>query len=1043
MSVQLSADQHTIVSDLPPGVNHRHFDDLGTIEVLVLRCQTTNPAQSEMSSPSSGEHSLLMSGDMNAAQEGERDSDPINEPSIGNREPEQEESGFGAMFGLFDGPSDYPPGYYGRRVTPPSRGYQSRFWGDTDGRYERQGPYRPAGPSFPSQQAPSQPQYFRPEPDFVHHHHQNSSIPDRNPPYTTPNYGPSKPERRVHFDQDDSSNFHERQYGRHDHIPHHFDQDTYQGNPTHACDRVNPEYQEPEPHPRTANPYADHAFPSDAHYTYDADNRAYHGHHDRSQMNGNDWPSDGPVHVSSHPGARSGQPGHQSIPVFGQQPRYTHQQPRRPLFQVQHGPWVSAQPNFRPQPIPIVFPPNLIPVPHPVTGLPVYPQPNPAPFFPGPPPFFGPSYVHPNAPQQTSTASSAPDNLNTSGADHTTPGGVGTNDLPKTTDPWLTTNNDLNCNTNNQPATGNNDSNNTTTNNGDDWKTSNNDNQNNSGAGWDNTVPNQNSNGNDWNTDSNKNDDGGDWGNTNNQANETGNGGDWDNTHNHNNQTSNGEGWETNNNNNQASNGDGWDNTNNNNHESRRENNNANQNNSGSGGGGSGWNDNNQNNNWNNNQATHGTGNSDPTPTRTKTGRQSLYGPHGAYLTSKAFAAVEIPADAEEEPLYDVPQAIAQDRGTSKQVQPGKGYLYNKKRCAPKYIDAVEEPYARFVFKYRTKEQIKNETGVEITAEPTGDEQTNALEQLDKTELIQMVLRAKGALGGQIPAPSPKDTAGQTPTPSFEQVPVPPPEISFLKYNLPPGRAVSNPGLGIKNTTNNGSSNQPDQSWDNNQQPSGRQNWESQGINNNNNNTTSGDNWANKNSGGGASGWYDNTQNNASGGNWETAPNNNNNNNNNNAHGMGAGWDGQQESKNNTTTATIESNQNNAATENNEFTAYLATLGAPTGPGPSPPDWSTPAAATAPQQQVSSNHGGIQTIGTGVIGGRGGPNTTTSTSFNYTNKPPTPPLKPCSPPMNTYSTGDWSVGPPPPTGTSGGGAAADGFEAEAAVAQTPLPSGGW
>ena len=44
----------------------------------------------------------------------------------------------------------------------------------------------------------------------------------------------------------------------------------------------------------------------------------------------------------------------------------------------------------------------------------------------------------------------------------------------------------------------------------------------------------------------------------------------------------------------------------------------------------------------------------------------------------------------------------------TKQVQPGPGYMYVKKRCAPTYIDSFEEPYAKFVFKYRTKEQLKS-----------------------------------------------------------------------------------------------------------------------------------------------------------------------------------------------------------------------------------------------------------------------------------------------------------------------------------------------
>lgn len=82
---------------------------------------------------------------------------------------------------------------------------------------------------------------------------------------------------------------------------------------------------------------------------------------------------------------------------------------------------------------------------------------------------------------------------------------------------------------------------------------------------------------------------------------------------------------------------------------------------------------------------------------------RNLYGPHGPYYSLRALRLDEPRPDAEEEPRYDVPKPIAVQRGSTKQVQPGPGYRYFKKRMIPEYVDSMETPYARFVFKYRTK----------------------------------------------------------------------------------------------------------------------------------------------------------------------------------------------------------------------------------------------------------------------------------------------------------------------------------------------------
>jgi hypothetical protein len=77
-----------------------------------------------------------------------------------------------------------------------------------------------------------------------------------------------------------------------------------------------------------------------------------------------------------------------------------------------------------------------------------------------------------------------------------------------------------------------------------------------------------------------------------------------------------------------------------------------------------------------------------------------LYGPYGPYFgTFNASVDGELLADAAEEPPYDVPPGMP----TTHQVKAGQGYMYAHKRRSPEYLDTLEEPYARFVFKYRTK----------------------------------------------------------------------------------------------------------------------------------------------------------------------------------------------------------------------------------------------------------------------------------------------------------------------------------------------------
>lgn len=89
-----------------------------------------------------------------------------------------------------------------------------------------------------------------------------------------------------------------------------------------------------------------------------------------------------------------------------------------------------------------------------------------------------------------------------------------------------------------------------------------------------------------------------------------------------------------------------------------------------------------------------------PLPSAASTHSRPLYGPHGTYYSTYHSSTLRGPRpDAAEEPPYDVPAGTL----TTHQVKPGEGYMYVHKRRSPDYLDSLDEPYARFVFKYRTK----------------------------------------------------------------------------------------------------------------------------------------------------------------------------------------------------------------------------------------------------------------------------------------------------------------------------------------------------
>ncbi|EXJ83259.1 hypothetical protein A1O1_06878 [Capronia coronata CBS 617.96] len=794
-------DDYNLVPKMPQGIDDTHFRELGTIEVLVLRCRMSD-VEEDMSTSSSAEDSDIFGSRVDSDGQSTCQSRTTSQGEAERAKddtPENEaDSLLAGMTGLFDGPGDeYPPMYDNFQGDAPPNRYPPWAWHSQGG---QSAPYSP-------HEATSYAQNYRPDPFYQHpggpsHTYRPTSS---TPSYEHHAYRPPRPERRVHFDLGDGRG--PQQHHRMTSDMRYDDRNRYY---VPGAWREEHDYNRPVPDPtyrersnhRGTHSYADYPpSPRDRHYMYDAEEKAYSHYPDVNLHDS--YPPRTPSASSYMQHGNSGHPfppyqAHlqpTGIPMPGPTPLSFPVRPSAPPHSFPAAPWTA----MNPQPVPVVWPlPLAGPAQPPIPGtVPVYPPPNNAPLF------------HASAPNPAATtgvppvstfASSGPGPA-VSQADADTAWMSGAQQTPAVIDTekegnQSTTNTDVkdaedpprdaagqnstypSWNDNKQPDNASNDSKGSADNN-----SPGNDQANNEGHGWDQSD--QNAKG--WGDDEQKADSG-----------------------------------------NKHSNG-GWDNY----------------------------------------SKDKSNGNNKSSSNATK---RALYGPYGAYFTTKAAAETAVSPDAEEEPRYDVPRAIAENMGTSKQVQPGPGYIYNKKRCVPEYVDSLAEPYARFVFKYRTKEQIKKEIGIEVGLDPTPNEDANTLESLDKAELIEMVLRAKGALGGKIPSPPAKITTPAS-THSNEQIPVSAPDVGFLSYKLPAARKVSdNPGLGIQSrlATSPGSRNgsrrgsatneQQNASWADN----GPANWQDEGNNN-----------------------QQSSNNEAPGGGWDQ--------NNNEANNTRGGWDGQQE----------------------------------------------------------------------------------------------------------------------------------------------------
>ncbi|KAL8872370.1 MAG: hypothetical protein Q9174_001986 [Haloplaca sp. 1 TL-2023] len=96
------------------------------------------------------------------------------------------------------------------------------------------------------------------------------------------------------------------------------------------------------------------------------------------------------------------------------------------------------------------------------------------------------------------------------------------------------------------------------------------------------------------------------------------------------------------------------------------------------------------------------------------------------------------------------PPPPVESAADSKHVQRGKPAVYHHKVAKPKYMDTHDNPYAVFVFKYRTREVLEQMLNITIPVSEAA--QKAALTSLSKEELIDQILKSKSKLGSKATA---------------------------------------------------------------------------------------------------------------------------------------------------------------------------------------------------------------------------------------------------------------------------------------------------
>ncbi|KPI38486.1 uncharacterized protein AB675_4301 [Cyphellophora attinorum] len=184
-----------------------------------------------------------------------------------------------------------------------------------------------------------------------------------------------------------------------------------------------------------------------------------------------------------------------------------------------------------------------------------------------------------------------------------------------------------------------------------------------------------------------------------------------------------------------------------------------------------------------------------------------LHGPHGAYHGPKLAVAAPSIWVIDEPAPYDVPAYFAASRSLSKQIQRGRAYNYFKRHRKPIYIDSIAEPYARFVFKYRTKENLPKGLKVEAAEEPNPDQGLQDLQDKGREELIEELRRFRKVYGEQAPditdvGKHEGDAEDENDAMEWKATP---PEKSFLDYKLPVYYGNGEGGDANGNVNSNGS----------------------------------------------------------------------------------------------------------------------------------------------------------------------------------------------------------------------------------------------
>ncbi|KAI9712931.1 MAG: hypothetical protein M1828_001527 [Chrysothrix sp. TS-e1954] len=103
------------------------------------------------------------------------------------------------------------------------------------------------------------------------------------------------------------------------------------------------------------------------------------------------------------------------------------------------------------------------------------------------------------------------------------------------------------------------------------------------------------------------------------------------------------------------------------------------------------------------------------------------------------------------EPSYGIPATHPDAENLSHRVQAGEGVIYHHRTGRPSYIDSFKDPYAVFIFKYRSFDMLKKILGEDVQpVEKTKKEKEASKKKLmsmTKEELVRLATKAKKAAG--------------------------------------------------------------------------------------------------------------------------------------------------------------------------------------------------------------------------------------------------------------------------------------------------------